>query len=209
MTADPIGIDEARRDMYRRQILNAAEVEFSRSGFASTKMNAIAKTADLSLATVYKNFAGKTEIWDVLHTARMQDLLRRVESEGLTSTSSFHRVIAGVASVTRYLVDHPSYLAMNLWAGTVWAASDRAAHGVQETVWSAGLETIAAGVDNAVVAGEIPPIDPHVAAGLIVSSMQVWLARWADGELAGSADDLVEAMSERLRWMLGGPSLLE
>ncbi|MGN6721141.1 MAG: TetR/AcrR family transcriptional regulator [Marmoricola sp.] len=204
MTAEPISIEAARRDMYRRQILNAAEVEFSRSGFANTKVNAIAKTADLSLATVYKNFGGKTEIWDSLHASRMEELLERVEAEGDSTDGPLDRILTGVASVARYLTEHPTYLAMNLWAGTGWASSDRTAHGVQETVWSAGLDTMAAGVKNAITAGEIPPIDPRVAAGLIVSTMQVWLAAWADGEQA-SPDDLVAAMTERLRWMLAGP----
>lgn len=202
MTAEPISIDDARRDMYRRQILNAAEIEFSRSGFASTKMSAIAKTADLSLATIYKSFAGKTEIWDSLHATRMQDLLARVESERGESSTALDRILTGVVSVARYLIDHPSYLAMSLWAGTGWASGDRAAHGVQETVWTAGLETIAAGVDNAVAAGEIPPIDGRLAAGLIVASMQVWLAHWTEQPTA--VDDLVQDMTQRLRWMLVG-----
>ena len=207
MTAEPISIDDARRDMYRRQILNAAEVEFSRSGFASTKVSAIAKTADLSLATVYKTFAGKTEIWDNLHAVRMEALLERVTAESSPTTSWLDRILGGVVSVARYLIDHPNYLAMSLWAGTGWASSNQAAHGVQESVWSAGLDMMAAGVKNAVSAGEIPPIDPRVAAGLIVSSMQVWLASWADTDQAGSADELVDAMTQRLRWMLGGPRL--
>lgn len=204
MTAEPISIDAARRDMYRRQILNAAEVEFSRSGFAGTKMNAIAKTADLSLATVYKNFAGKTEIWDSLHATRMEELLERVEAEGDATSGPLDRILTGVASVARYLIEHPTYLAMNLWAGTGWASGDRTAHGVQETVWSAGLDTMAAGVKNAVAVAEIPPIDPRVAAGLVVSAMQVWLASWADSDRA-TPDELVDTMIQRLRWMLAGP----
>lgn len=205
MTAEPISIDDARRGMYRRQILNAAEIEFSRSGFASTKMSAIAKAADLSLATVYKNFAGKTEIWDSLHAERMEALLARVSAESDRTAPALERILAGVATVARYLIDHPHYLAMSLWAGTGWGSSDRSAHGVQESVWSAGLAMMAGGVEAAVVAGEIPPIDPRVAAGLIVSTLQVWLARWADGDQS-SADALVASMTQRLRWMLAGPS---
>ncbi|MGN6160538.1 MAG: TetR/AcrR family transcriptional regulator, partial [Marmoricola sp.] len=93
MTAEPISIESARRDMYRRQILNAAEVEFSRTGFASTKMSAIAKTADLSLATLYKNFAGKSEIWDSLHAERMADLLARVSAESDRSATALDRIL--------------------------------------------------------------------------------------------------------------------
>ena len=53
--------------LYRDLVLTAAEQEFARVGFAETKVATIAKTADLSLATVYKTFSGKDEIWDELH----------------------------------------------------------------------------------------------------------------------------------------------
>ena len=198
-------IEESRRDMYRRQILDAAEVEFGRNGFGNTKMSAVAKAADLSLATVYKHFAGKVEIWDDLHAQRMDELLARVAAEAGTPETSLDRILQGVASVAGYLVDHPAYLDMSLWAGTGWASGERVAHGVQQTVWSAGLETMAAGVGRAVAEGEIPPIDARIAAGMIVNTLQVWLASWADRGRSEDPAALIEAMTQRLRWMLAGP----
>jgi len=198
-------IDVARRDMYRRQVLGAAEVEFGRNGFANTKMSSVAKAADLSLATVYKHFAGKAEIWDHLHAERMSELLARVEAEGRATDSALERILTGVASVAGYLIDHPAYLDMSLWAGTAWAAGDRVAHGVQESVWSSGLDTMATGVERAVDNGEIPPIDPRVAAGLIVATLQVWLASWSDRGRVEDPAVTIDAMTQRLRWTLAGP----
>lgn len=198
-------IGDARRRMYRQQILQAAEVEFSRNGFANTKMNAIAKTADLSLATVYKHFAGKAEIWDELHSLRMEDLLRQVDRDAGRAASTLDRILAGIAAVARYLAEHDSYLDMNLRAGTGWASSEPTAHGVQRTVWSAGLDAIADGVELAVDRGEIAEINPRVAAGLIVSSLQVWLAEWTRAGRAEEPGPMIDAMIQRLRWMLAGP----
>lgn len=197
-------IEVARRDMYRGQILSAAEVEFARTGFAPTKMSAIAKAADLSLTTVYKHFEGKAQIWDELHAARMVELLARVERESTPGDTALERILAGVRSVAGYLVEQTAYLDMSLWAGTGWASGERGAHGVQETVWSAGIDTMAAGVARAVATREIPPIDPRVGAGLIVSSLQVWLASWVDRARADDPGELVDAMIERLRWTLAG-----
>lgn len=199
-------IDDARRDMYRHQILTAAELEFSRSGFANAKMSAIAKTADLSLATIYKHFAGKNEIWDDLHADRMQDLLAQVDVEIGRTDSALEQILRGVGAVARYLTEHDSYLDMNLWPGTGWAAGREAGHGVQRTVWSSGLDTMAGGVELALANAEIKTIDPRVAAGLIVSSLQVWLAEWATAGRKDDPEALIDAMTERLRWMLVGPS---
>ena len=58
-------------------------------------MAAIAKAADLSLATVYKTFAGKREIWNELHAERMTALLalvdERVAGDDLTARPPAHR----------------------------------------------------------------------------------------------------------------------
>ena len=199
-------IDSARRDMYRRQILDAAEVEFGRSGFDNTKVAAIAKTAGLSLATVYKHFSGKSEIWDDLHNERMSELLARVDAEGHGTDGALDRILAGVTSVARYLTEHPTYLDMNLWAGAGWASSDHVGIGAQRTVWSAGIGTLATGIGNAVARKEIPPIDDVVAAGLIASSIQVWLAAWTEDGRRTDPAALIDAMVERLRWTLAGPN---
>lgn len=189
--------------MYRAQIIAAAEVEFSRSGYASTKVGAIAQTADLSLATVYKHFAGKSEIWDELHTVRMQELLARVEAERVRTGSVVDRILSSIASVARYLTEHPSYLDLNLWTGSGWA-STADSHGVQQSVWGAGLESITDGVQHAVDEGEIRDLKPSVAAGLIVSTLQVFLADWAASGRVENPESVIAGMVQRMRWMLVG-----
>ena len=69
-----------RHRLYREVVLAAAEREFARVGFSAAKMAAIARAADVSLATVYKTFPGKTEIWDELHAERMSALLALVKA---------------------------------------------------------------------------------------------------------------------------------
>jgi AcrR family transcriptional regulator len=83
-------IRDARRQMYRQQILIAAEFEFAQSGFTEAKVSAIAAAADVSLATVYKNFEGKDEIWDVLHAQRMNELVDAIR----VATASFQLTAA-------------------------------------------------------------------------------------------------------------------
>lgn len=203
-TASVKSIHDARRDMYRHQIASAAEIEFAKAGFDSTPMSAIAATAGLSLATVYKTFSGKAEIWDTLHAERMQALLAYVQAEpGPTALDS---LLNGVARVALFLIENPSYLELNLRVGGGWTTSADDGHGLQRSVWGAGLGQIASGVEAAIAAGDLTGIRPAVAAGLVVSALQVWLSDWASSDRTGDREALVADMIARLRLALVGPT---
>ncbi|WP_200871883.1 TetR/AcrR family transcriptional regulator [Actinomadura welshii] len=197
-------IRDARRQMYREQILTAAEHEFSRSGFTDARMESIAATAGVSLATVYKTFSGKLDIWDALHDERMRLLLARVDLATQTAASPLQRLLTGVATVARFLTEHEDYLDLNLRAGISWASGADGGRGVQRTVWSAGLDRLARGIEAAIAAGELPDIRPRVGAGMIVSALQVWLADWAETARDRQADTVIDELTTRLRWLLTG-----
>jgi AcrR family transcriptional regulator len=197
-------IQDARHEMYRQQILTAAEIEFSGAGFSDTKMSAIARTAGLSLATVYKTFGGKTEIWDALHTERMRALLSSVEADTQTAESELERLLSGVASVARFLMGHQKYLDMSIQAGAAWASNTDVGRGVQATVWSAGLDMLTASARAALDAGQLPDIRPRVAAGMVVSALQVWLSDWVSSGRDRDPEEVVAEMTLHLQWMLTG-----
>ncbi|WP_433250884.1 TetR/AcrR family transcriptional regulator [Actinomadura nitritigenes] len=197
-------IRDARRRMYQRQILAAAEREFSKSGFADARMESIAAAAGVSLATVYKTFSGKLDIWNTLHDERMRALLAEVDRATRPATSPLERLLTGVATVARFLTEHDDYLDLNLRAGSGWASGADGGRGVQRTVWSAGLDTLASGVEASIAAGELPGIRPRVAAGMIVSALQVWLDDWVRTARDRQADTVIEELTTRLRWLLTG-----
>lgn len=194
---------ESRLRAYRLQVLRAAEQEFAKAGFAATPMNAIAATAELSLATVYKSFAGKAEIWDALHRTRMDALLDDV-GESDTGEPGLERLLTGLRRVFVFLAAHPAYLDMNLRAGGGWASSVDGAHGAQRTVWGSGLEVIAAGMRAAADRGQLAGLDPGIGAGLAISALQVWLSRWVETGRAADPEAAADEMVQRLRVMLTG-----
>lgn len=200
-TTTRTGDREEKLHGYRRQILRAAEREFGKAGFTATPMNAIAATAGLSLATVYKSFSGKAEIWDALHRTRMDALLEAVR-EADTGEPGLERLLTGLRRVFLFLAAHPAYLEMNLRAGGGWASSVEGAHGIQRTVWSSGLEVIAAGMQAAADRGELAGLDPRIAAGMAISALQVWLSEWVASERAEDPEVLVDDMTRRLRLLL-------
>lgn len=198
-----MSLADERRSLYRDLVLTAAEREFARVGFADAKVAAIARAADVSLATVYKTFPGKTEIWNDLHAERMTALLARVDERVAGITSPLDRLLAGIGAVAAFLAEHDAYLELSLHASSGWLAAS-SGHGVQQTVWSSGLDTIATGIDAARAAGELADLRPRIAAGLVVSALQVWLADWVDAGRDRAPEVVVEDLVSHLRTMLTG-----
>lgn len=192
---------EQRRSLYRDLVLAAAEREFARVGFTDAKVTAIAAGAGVSLATVYKAFPSKVDIWNDLHTERMTALLRRVDLGIAGQQSPLERLVSGIGSVARFLTEHDAYLELNLGASTGWLAA-RESHGTQGTVWSSGLATITAGVEAARAADELADLRPRIAAGLVVSALQVWLSDWVESGRDRSPDELVHDLVAHLRIVL-------
>lgn len=197
-------VAEERRSLYRELVLAAAEREFARVGFAETKMTAIAKAADLSLATVYKTFPGKGEIWNELHAERMTALLASVDEQISAHDSPLERMLGGIAAVAEFLMRHDAYLELSLGASTGWLTTG-AGLGVQRTVWGSGLDMIATGVKAARSAGELTDLRPRIAAGMVVSALQVWLADWVDSGRDRDPEVVVADLVAHLRAMLTAP----
>jgi AcrR family transcriptional regulator len=192
---------EQRHNLYRELVLTAAEREFARKGFTETKMAAIAKAADLSLATVYKTFPGKVEIWDDLHTERVTALLAFVDERTTAIDSPLERLLRGIAAVAEFLIAHGTYLELNLGASGGWLTTGDSA-GVQRTVWGSGLHTIAAGVEAARAVGELGDLRPGIATGMVVSALQVWLADWVESGRDRSSAAVAADLEAHLRILL-------
>lgn len=190
---------QERQALYRERVLDAAEREFARVGYAEARMPDVAREAGLSLATVYKTCTGKAEIWDELQGSRMAGLLESVGA-ATSGTVGLERLLAGVGATASYLAERPDYLAMSLRVGTTWATAEGT--GVQRTVWSDGLATIEVGHAAAVAAGEAAPLRSSVAAGLVVSALQVWLSDWLRAGRDRPVDEVVDELVTHLRRLL-------
>jgi AcrR family transcriptional regulator len=193
-----VPVAEERRSLYRDLVLSAAEREFARVGFSDARMAAIAKAADLSLATVYKTFPGKGEIWNELHADRMAALLALVDERTAGIDTPLERLVDGIAGVAEFLMAHPGYLQLSLGASSGWL-TPAGSPGVQRTVWDSGLQMIATGVESARAAGELEGLRPRIAAGLVVSTLQVWLADWIDSGQDRAPDVVVAELVAHLR----------
>jgi AcrR family transcriptional regulator len=205
LSAPVVDLRAAKQDLYRHRIIAAAEYEFARTGYGAAKMSAIADTATLSLATVYKTFGGKAEIWDALHSERMTALLAAVAAAARDTEPGLERLLASVAAVARFLTEQPGYLDLNLRAGVNWAVDAQDGVGVERTVWLSGQDMITSGIAKAITLGQVRDIRPRVAAGMVVSALQVWLSDWVRAGRDRDAEVVIAEMHDHLRWMLAGP----
>ena len=70
---------QARTEVYRQHVLEAAVGVFAERGFEATKVQDIAQGAALSLGTIYSVFPGKQEIYEAILAEHGQALLALVQ----------------------------------------------------------------------------------------------------------------------------------
>jgi len=193
-------IRDARRDMYRQQIISAAEFEFARAGFDKTKVTDIARTADVSLATVYKNFAGKDEIWDALNRQRMDEFIAAGRHALEDVDTPLDRLFSALRALVVYFTEHPNYLRLHINEGLNWAtAGVDWGRGNQRAAWQTGLDIMVALAEDVIASGETPSMRPSVLAGLAVSALQVWLTDWANSGCDRPADEVARELVEYMK----------
>jgi AcrR family transcriptional regulator len=196
-------VRQARREMYRQLIIAAAELEFARSGFEKTKVADIARTADVSVDTVYKNFGGKNDIWEALNRQRMDGVIAAGERATHGLTSPLERLLRTARAQVMFFADHPNFLELHIREGWSWATAGLELwRGGQRDAWRTGLGIVTRLAEDAIAAGEIISIRPNVVAGLAISALQVWLTDWvnsgSDRPAQEVADELVAHIQRAL-----------
>src|SRR6201998_4350360 len=189
-----LSIRQARREMYRQQIIAAAELEFARRGFDKTKVADIARSADVSVDTVYKNFAGKNEIWDALNEQRMDGFIAAGQSAIQGLSSPLERLLGLARAQVLFFAEHPNFLELHIKEGWSWATAGlEQGRGLQRDVWRTGLGIVTALAEEAIGAGGVFTTRHTAVAGGRVRALQVWLADWGTG---GGARPHQEGTSE-------------
>jgi AcrR family transcriptional regulator len=198
-------IREARREMYRRVITEAAEAVFSEKGFADARMSDVALEAGISLKTLYATFKGKLELFEAIRAVRIDEVmaLSAAVSEGPPLDVVMRRVRVSV----EYLLANPHFLRIHLREGNAWAIQPEGGAGAVPDRWSANLseqaKTIQRGIDDGVFENGYP----ELLVKMVNAVYQVQLADWLEREETGSPAILVEriqAYVKRLLCRVGG-----
>src|SRR5437867_3843679 len=114
----------ARQALYREHILDAAEQIFAEHGYEAAKVVAMAATAGVSLATVYRSFETKWDIYCAVHARRTAALGAYVRERMADAADPLDLVLSGIAAYVQFHMQNPNYLRMHLRGGYAWSTSE-------------------------------------------------------------------------------------
>jgi len=187
---------QARNDLYRQHILEAAEQVFAEHGFDSAKLQDISRLAGVSMGTIYAQFPGKEDLFRALLDTRGRELLQ-VAKAGAQSHDDPARALDDlIEAYIDYFIAHPNFLRMHLRLGTSWVLGPATGSAGQVQLWAEihALQTdlMRRGVAAKVFIAE----DPAFLAKVFSALDQVLLADWVAGGMKAARAQLIERMRQ-------------
>jgi AcrR family transcriptional regulator len=193
-------IREARREMYRKVITEAAEAVFAEKGFADARMSDVALEAGISLKTLYAIFNGKVELFDAIRSLRINEVMTR--SKAVSKGTPMEVVMNRVRVSVEYLVANPHFLRIHLREGNAWAIRPETVPGDNPDRWHANMSEQAKTIQRGIDDGVFEPGDPELLVKMVSAVYQVQLADWLEREETGSPDVLVRRIQDYVKRLL-------
>lgn len=172
-------LKEARRKAYRQVIVEAAERVFADRGFEAAKIHNIADEAGVSVGTIYSVFGSKSELFSVVLTHRLPELLQLCRDAAIHASTSLDRLVEGLNAYIVYMLEHPDHLQIHL-REHAWGLGPTRATPEQLEAYRDGLNLEAAILKEAIDEGIVIDEDPHRLARCITAVHQVQLWDWLE-----------------------------
>jgi AcrR family transcriptional regulator len=192
---------QARTDVYRQHIFEAAEQVFAERGFEAATLQEIGKRVGLSMGTIYSVFPSKLDMLQAILDARGQEILelvRGVSTRALSARAALNGLLEGYVD---FFVGHPAFLQMHLRQGSAWILSPGNGGSTRAAVWteihSLQADIFGRGVDDGTFVAE----EPGFLAKLFSAIDQVLLADWVDNGMKAPREELLvrlQAIVERV-----------
>lgn len=168
---------EAKRELYRTALLDAAERVFADQGYEA-KVREVVEAAGLSLATFYTVFDSKEDLLREIHRRRLNELMAQIMGTVPPDADPFERLRAGIEGYLLFHMERPNYLRMHLRDGAAWATAENFATPEQADAWNAGLQMLTAAFKEGIDTGLFFADDPELLARTAVAMHQVRLVLW-------------------------------
>jgi AcrR family transcriptional regulator len=187
---------QARNDLYRQHILEAAEAVFAERGFDNAKLQDISRQAGVSMGTIYAIFPGKEDLFRAILAERGRELLQ-VARAGAHSHDDPRAALDGlIAAYIDYFIDHPNFLCMHVRLGTSWVLGPTMGSQGQVELW-AEIHTLQAELmRRGIAAGAFVDDDPALLAKIFSALDQVVLADWVASGMKAARADLIARMQK-------------
>ncbi|HEY7792394.1 MAG TPA: TetR/AcrR family transcriptional regulator [Gaiellaceae bacterium] len=191
----------ARGERTRRKLLEAAERIFAELGYHDASIVKITEAAGVGQGTFYLYFPSKQEIFDevVLDlNSRVRAAMTEAAADGATRAE---QELLGFAAFFRFTAEHPALYRIIRQAEFV---SPETLHTHYERL----LRPYAAGLEQAMAAGEAAPGDPEVLAWSLMGIGELVGMRWIlwNGE-RGMPDDVFDELARIIVRALGARDL--
>ncbi len=168
-----------RGELYRSLVLEAAEEEFAKYGFADARVQRVADSVGLSVGTLYNLFESKDGLYAELHRLRGTALMTRLgaalDGEGPVP----ERLANSVRALVGFTVEYPKYMRMVLQRGNAW--SNQLSHPVPDQAFvkrSIGLAVSLCAA--AIQRGELRAEDPRRLILTLTAVLQAQMASWLE-----------------------------
>ncbi|RMH05511.1 MAG: TetR/AcrR family transcriptional regulator [Nitrospirae bacterium] len=164
----------------RRDILEAAERQFSRHGFFKTSMAEIASAAQFALGTVYRFFRSKEEIYISIVEAKSEELAALLDTQIAMARTASEKLATFIRVKLEYADRNRDFFRIYVseWSGFEWTI--KSAFG--ERIWRLyvrQVEFVAGLIQEGIRRKEFRKVDPMDAAfalqGMLNSTMYVWI----------------------------------
>jgi AcrR family transcriptional regulator len=185
---------QARNDLYREHILDAAEQVFAERGFENAKLQDISALAGVSMGTIYAIFPGKEELFRGILDERGRELLQVARAGAQSDADPRVALERLIEAYIDYFISHPNFLRMHLRLGTSWVLGPAIGSPGQVQLWSE-IHTLQANLmRRGIAAGAFVDEDPAFLAKIFSALDQVLLADWVAGGMKADRAHLIERM---------------
>ena len=185
---------QARNDLYREHILDAAEAIFAERGFESAKLQEISARAGVSMGTIYAIFPGKEDLFRGILDRRGQQMLQVARDGAHGDPDPRVALDRLIEAYIDYFIAHPNFLRMHLRLGTSWVLGPAIGSPGQVQLWSEIHALQAELMRSGIAAGVFVEEDPAFLAKIFSALDQVLLADWVAGGMTADRGELIARM---------------
>ena len=182
---------QARTDLYREHVLDAAEEIFAARGFESAKLQEISRRAGVSMGTIYAVFPGKEDLFRGILDRCGQEMLQVARAGAHGDPDPRIALDRLIEAYIDYFIAHPSFLRMHLRLGTSWVLGPAMGSPGQVQLWAEIHALQAELMRRGIAAGTFVDEDPEFLAKIFSALDQVLLADWVAGGMKADRDELV------------------
>jgi len=190
-------LKDARRELYREAVLDAAEGIFADSGYEATRVADIASAAGISLATFYAVFKKKWDVYRAVHARRLQELMTTVDVSNM-DTDVLGAMMSGIKTHLTFHMKYPNYLRMHLRERNAWTTDEGLRSPEQTEAWKAGLSLMVSGFETGMEQGIFEHDDAELMARTLLGMHQVRLALWVERGQEETPQELIQGALRQL-----------